>query len=76
MKNAIDALRRLGNKALDALYPPSLYCVCGGNIIDGSRSYSLCDHCVRRIQWTLDEQRTSVGLRLITCLNTASMRGA
>lgn len=58
-------------KALEALmeliYPPSLYCVCCGNIIDGSRSYSLCDHCIQRIKWTMDEQSTSGGLRLITC---------
>ena len=27
------------------------YCVCCGNLIDRSRSYCLCDHCIRRIEW-------------------------
>ena len=58
---------RFLDAALDFIYPPSLYCVCCGNIIDRTRSYSLCDHCIERIHWTLDEQRTQSGMRLLTC---------
>ena len=52
---------------LDLVFPPSLYCVCCGNIIDRSRSYSLCDHCMSRIKWTLEEKSTPEGMRIVTC---------
>ena len=52
---------------LDLVFPPSLYCVCCGNIIDGSRSYSLCDHCMSRIKWTFEEKATPDGMRIVTC---------
>ena len=58
---------RILDAALDLVFPPSLYCVCCGNIIDGTRSYSLCDHCIERMHWTLEEQMTKGGMRLLTC---------
>ena len=33
------------------IYPESLYCICCGNIVDKTRSYSLCDHCNGHIRW-------------------------
>lgn len=36
---------------LDLLYPPALYCICCGNIIDETRTYHLCDHCMTHIRW-------------------------
>ncbi|MCQ2551456.1 MAG: ComF family protein [Clostridia bacterium] len=38
-------------KILDFIYPNSIYCLCCGNAIDETRSYSLCDRCVRDIRW-------------------------
>ena len=52
MKNAATgAARAMISKGLDLLYPPALYCICCGNIIDESRTYHLCDHCMAHIRW-------------------------
>ena len=44
-------MKKAGTTALQLLYPMATYCVCCGNLIDQSRSYCLCDHCIRRIEW-------------------------
>ena len=59
---------RLSDFLLDCIYPDSLYCICCGNIIDGSRSYSLCDHCMTHLHWTLEDPVTIKGIRLISCV--------
>ncbi|MDR2770805.1 MAG: double zinc ribbon domain-containing protein [Clostridiales Family XIII bacterium] len=55
---AAPALRRLLKKtakaALDLLYPPSIYCIACGNLIDASRPYALCDACRERFGWAND----------------------
>ena len=35
----------------EAVFPTSLYCMCCGAMIDESRSYSLCDDCIRKFHW-------------------------
>lgn len=45
------SIQKAGALLADWLYPMATYCVCCGNLIDRSRSYCLCDHCIRRIQW-------------------------
>ena len=55
-------LKDFGGKALDLLYPPSLYCNCCGNLIDESRTYNLCDHCISHIRWDASEIRDLGGL--------------
>ncbi|MDR2133191.1 MAG: double zinc ribbon domain-containing protein [Clostridiales Family XIII bacterium] len=37
--------------ALDLLYPPSIYCMACGNLIDATRPYALCDACRERFGW-------------------------
>lgn len=37
---------------LDLIYPPSLYCICCGKIIDASRPYHLCNECFDGIKWS------------------------
>ena len=44
-------LRRIGNEMLDLVYPPGLYCICCGKIIDESRTYRLCNDCMRSMNW-------------------------
>ena len=44
-------IKNAGRVLADWLYPMATYCVCCGNLIDRSRSYCLCDHCIRRIEW-------------------------
>lgn len=60
-------LRKIGTNILDLIYPPSLYCNCCGNIIDESRTYNLCDHCIKHIKWDGDEIREVKGLKTIRC---------
>ena len=55
------------NKALELLYPPSLYCSCCGNLIDESRTYNLCDHCMSHIRWNADEPREIDGMYTLCC---------
>lgn len=40
---------------MELLYPSSLYCLCCGKYTDGSRSYSLCDHCISRMDFAMRE---------------------
>ena len=35
----------------DFVYPSGIYCVICGNYIDKTRTYSMCDHCIRHIDW-------------------------
>lgn len=44
-------LRRLLHYVDEAVFPSSLYCMCCGSMIDESRSYSLCDDCIRKFHW-------------------------
>ena len=44
-------LKRIGNEILDLVYPPGLYCICCGKIIDETRTYRLCNDCMKSINW-------------------------
>lgn len=44
-------LRRIGTGMLDLIYPMSLYCISCGKIIDGSRTYRLCNECMEAGSW-------------------------
>ena len=44
-------LKKSAERLLDFIYPQNLYCVICGNFIDSTRTYSLCDHCIRHIEW-------------------------
>lgn len=33
------------------IFPSNLYCICCGSIIDNTRTYGLCDRCVRKFHW-------------------------
>lgn len=45
----------LGRKTAELLYPSSLYCICCGKYTDASRAYSLCDHCIKRMNFCMSE---------------------
>lgn len=36
---------------LDLVYPPSLYCICCGKIINKTRTYTLCNDCMSECKW-------------------------
>lgn len=60
-------IKTIGNGALKLLYPPSLYCSCCGNLIDESRTYNLCDHCIAHIRWDVSEPKDLGGLKVLKC---------
>ncbi|HIU25724.1 MAG TPA: ComF family protein [Candidatus Copromorpha excrementigallinarum] len=35
----------------EALFPSNIYCICCGSLIDGTRNYSLCDDCMKKLHW-------------------------
>ncbi|MGN0733312.1 MAG: ComF family protein [Emergencia sp.] len=56
------------DKMMELVYPPSLYCSCCGNIIDSTRTYNLCDHCITHVRWdTSEEPRLVSGLKMFRC---------
>jgi ComF family protein len=48
---AKEFVKKTAKRALDLIYPPSLYCMACGNLIDASRPYALCDACRERFGW-------------------------
>ena len=63
----LEKLSRGADYALDLLYPPALYCSCCGNLIDESRTYRLCDHCMAHIRWDGAEPRYLDGMKILRC---------
>ena len=57
-------IRTIGNAALDLLYPPDLYCICCGKIIDSARTYRLCNDCMDGIKWISSRTCAKCGKRL------------
>lgn len=62
-------LRHTVNKLAELVFPPRLYCACCGNIIDDTRTYSLCDHCMEHFRWDTGSGINRGGLRLIRCVS-------
>lgn len=60
---AEDAADRL----LGLIYPDPLYCICCGNIVDETRTYGLCDHCVRHMVWDTSEPDIRDGMEFMRC---------
>ncbi len=42
---------RMASAAVEFFFPWGTYCICCGNFIDSKRSYCICDHCIRKIEW-------------------------
>ena len=47
-------INELKERAWDLIYPRDIYCICCGNIIDQTRTYGLCDHCITHMGWNGD----------------------
>jgi ComF family protein len=60
----MDRLNRIAGAALDLIYPPALYCVCCGKIIDETRCYRLCNECMDGMKWIGERTCTRCGKRL------------
>lgn len=44
-------LRGILNKGAEAVFPSGIYCILCGSMIDDTRTYSLCDECIRKLHW-------------------------
>lgn len=62
-------IRHTIKKIAELAFPPSLYCACCGNIIDSTRTYSLCDHCMDHFRWDTGEGTCNGNIRLIRCVS-------
>lgn len=59
-------IARIAETLLQLIFPMATYCLCCGKYINGSRSYCICDHCIRRITWghveiDLEEEARHIG---------------
>ena len=59
-------IRSFFENILQLLFPMGTYCICCGKYVDLSRTYCLCDQCVRAINWgrihiDLAEERKEAG---------------
>ena len=52
-----ERLKRIIDTIWDFFYPKDIYCICCGNLIDQTRTYGLCDHCITHIKWNLDQPK-------------------
>ena len=60
-------VRELFGRALDLLYPDPIYCICCGNLVDETRAYGLCDHCIRHMIWDTSEPEEKSGIESMRC---------
>ena len=60
-------IKGLVSAGLDLLYPPGLYCNCCGNLIDETRTYHLCDHCISHIRWDGADPKEIAGMKMLRC---------
>lgn len=61
------SLKRAADFIMELLFPPALYCICCGNLIDETRTYHLCDHCLSHIRWDGSGIRTIHGMKTLSC---------
>lgn len=54
-------IKRIGNELLDLVYPPGLYCICCGKIIDDTRTYRLCNDCMKAMNWNTGRHCSKCG---------------
>lgn len=59
-------IRYFFEKLLQLLFPMGTYCICCGKYIDLTRTYCLCDQCMKAINWghiylDLEEERREAG---------------
>jgi len=51
MKDIGEIMGKALNAVSEAVFPSNIYCISCGSLIDGTRPYSLCDGCVKKIHW-------------------------
>ena len=66
--DADSKISRFCDAALQLLFPPGTYCIVCGKYIDDTRTYLLCDHCIRNMRFglieiDLERQEQEIGIR-------------
>lgn len=75
-------LTKIGNELLDLVYPPGLYCISCGKIIDDSRTYRLCNDCMHAVNWISEARCMKCGRPLSEndpgplCFNCSARRAS
>ena len=46
-----EAWKRMGRAVSETVFPSNIYCICCGSLIDGTRNYSICDECMKKLHW-------------------------
>lgn len=44
-------LEKLRDGILEVIFPSNIYCIRCGSLIDSTRTYALCDDCIRKLHW-------------------------
>lgn len=57
-------IRKIGNTALDLIYPQGLYCISCGKITDDERTYGLCNDCMAAAGWNTGRRCEKCGKAL------------
>lgn len=57
-------IKRILEIISEAIFPSNIYCICCGSLIDSSRSYSLCDKCIRKFHWITGDTCSKCGKAL------------
>ena len=52
---------------MDLIYPDPIYCICCDNIVDETRTYGLCDHCIRHMVWDTQPPKEIDGMEAMRC---------
>ncbi|MBR5230349.1 MAG: ComF family protein [Firmicutes bacterium] len=74
IKHYDNILTKAADTAIHWLFPMATYCLCCGKYINSSRSYCICDHCIRHINWghvEIDLRKEGHRLGRPSCLDSA-----
>lgn len=50
-EDCVNLVERAIEKGMELLFPSNIYCISCGSIIDQTRRYALCDHCIEKFHW-------------------------
>lgn len=56
--------KRIIDKVLEWIFPSDIYCICCGNLINSGKKYSLCDDCIRDLDWVNEFECEKCGVKL------------
>lgn len=67
MITILQSVRDMADRMLDLIYPDPIYCICCENIVDETRTYGLCDHCIKHMVWDYNPPKDLDGMESMRC---------